>query len=125
MIISSFLLQVVHAKPVGCNSELASIPVIAPTVHDGKAVGKLVLLPQPSGEEATFPAALDGSPFGFYYAASPSTKWTINIQGGGWCYCALVAPPRSASRIRYHVCCAVPHVLYDLLPSCWTARTVL
>ena len=86
MIISSFLLQVVHAKPVGCNSELASIPVIAPTVHDGKAVGKLVLLPQPSGEEATFPAALDGSPFGFYYAASPSTKWTINIQGGGWCY---------------------------------------
>ena len=47
----------------------------------------LIKLPQPPGEEATYPAALDGSPFGFYFSGSnTSTKWTINIQGGGWCY---------------------------------------
>lgn len=34
------------------------------------------------------PSALDGTPYGFYHVASTtaSTKWTIAIQGGGWCY---------------------------------------
>jgi hypothetical protein len=56
-------------------------------VSDSTGIGKLIKLPQPKGEEATYPAALDGSPFGFYFSGSnASTKWTINIQGGGWCY---------------------------------------
>jgi hypothetical protein len=31
---------------------------------------------------------LDGSPYGFYFSKSTtgSTKWTISIEGGGWCY---------------------------------------
>ena len=45
-------------------------------------VAQLIKLPQPKGQEASYPAALDGSPFGFYYSGSnTSTKWTINIQG--------------------------------------------
>lgn len=34
------------------------------------------------------PAALDGSPYGFYFApsATKSAKWTVFIHGGGWCY---------------------------------------
>lgn len=34
------------------------------------------------------PACLDGSPYGFYFAPSTtgSKKWTISINGGGWCY---------------------------------------
>lgn len=46
----------------------------------------LVLLPQDNGDES--PACLDGSPYGFYFQPSQtnSTKWTISIEGGGWCY---------------------------------------
>merc|ERR1719478_1513322 len=46
----------------------------------------LTLLPQDKGDES--PACLDGSPYGFYFvpSATNSTKWTIYIQGGGWCY---------------------------------------
>ena len=46
----------------------------------------LHLLPQTAGDES--PAALDGSPFGLYFSPSTtgSTKWTISINGGGWCY---------------------------------------
>jgi len=46
----------------------------------------LTLLPQDKGNQS--PACLDGSPYGFYFVPSTtgSTKWTINIQGGGWCY---------------------------------------
>jgi len=42
--------------------------------------------PQDAGEES--PACLDGSPYGVYFRKSPtnSTKWTIYILGGGWCY---------------------------------------
>lgn len=49
-------------------------------------IAKLTLLPQDAGESS--PACLDGSPFGFYFAPSAfgSTKWTISIEGGGWCY---------------------------------------
>jgi hypothetical protein len=85
-------------KPASCNNEL-SAPPPPPTalvsaadqageaVSDSTGIGKLIKLPQPKGEESTYPAALDGSPFGFYFSGSnASTKWTINIQGGGWCY---------------------------------------
>lgn len=46
----------------------------------------LTLLPQDKGNES--PACLDGSPYGFYFTPSKtgSTKWTISIEGGGWCY---------------------------------------
>ena len=46
----------------------------------------LTLLPQPSSTES--PACLDGSPYGVYHRTSPtgSTKWTMFLQGGGWCY---------------------------------------
>jgi len=52
---------------------------------DGE-MAALTLLPQDRGDES--PACLDGSPYGFYSqpAAKPSTKWTINLEGGGWCY---------------------------------------
>eukprot|EP00041_Stephanoeca_diplocostata_P011445 m.189921 g.189921 ORF g.189921 m.189921 type:complete len:414 (+) comp18538_c0_seq5:231-1472(+) len=54
---------------------------------DNSSVGvPLVLLPQIAGDES--PACLDGSPYGFYFRPSTtgSTKWTISIEGGGWCY---------------------------------------
>jgi hypothetical protein len=57
-------------------------PAPAPTVQV-----PLTLLPQDEGEES--PATLDGSPYGFYFKPSQSgksTKWTISIEGGGWCY---------------------------------------
>eukprot|EP00927_Polykrikos_kofoidii_P041022 TRINITY_DN3495_c0_g1_i1.p1 TRINITY_DN3495_c0_g1~~TRINITY_DN3495_c0_g1_i1.p1 ORF type:complete len:442 (-),score=35.85 TRINITY_DN3495_c0_g1_i1:169-1386(-) len=46
----------------------------------------LTLLPQEAGGES--PACLDGTPYGFYFVPSQtnSTKWTISIDGGGWCY---------------------------------------
>ena len=45
----------------------------------------LVLLPQDQGDES--PACLDGSPYGLYHvrSRSNSTKWTIYLEGGGWC----------------------------------------
>jgi len=44
----------------------------------------LTLLPQ---EEPEAPACLDGSPYGFYFrqSSSGSKKWTISLDGGGWC----------------------------------------
>jgi len=46
----------------------------------------LHLVPQDRGDLSA--AALDGSPYGFYFQPSPthSKRWTIEIQGGGWCY---------------------------------------
>mmetsp|Transcript_126172 Transcript_126172/g.223524 ORF Transcript_126172/g.223524 Transcript_126172/m.223524 type:complete len:439 (+) Transcript_126172:73-1389(+) len=46
----------------------------------------ITFLPQDKGNES--PACLDGSPYGFYFVPSTtgSTKWTISIDGGGWCY---------------------------------------
>ena len=45
----------------------------------------LTLLPQDQGDES--PACLDGSPYGLYHVKSRrnSTKWTIYLEGGGWC----------------------------------------
>jgi hypothetical protein len=36
---------------------------------------------------STQAACLDGGPYGFYFVPSPSasTKWTVYLQGGGWC----------------------------------------
>jgi hypothetical protein len=73
-------------NPARCNAEHEiHAPQLAVLPTAGTA--NLIKLPQPDGHKATFPAALDGSPYAFYYAKSPtnSTKWTINIRGGGWC----------------------------------------
>ena len=51
------------------------------------AAADLVLLPQVVGDVS--PACLDGSPYGFYpvnVGQTASTKWTLSIEGGGWCY---------------------------------------
>ena len=58
-------------------------PAPAPVVHV-----PLTLLPQAPGDPEA-PATLDGSPYGLYHKPSrsgKSTKWTISIEGGGWCY---------------------------------------
>jgi hypothetical protein len=53
---------------------------------DVGSAGRLTLLPQDAGDAS--PACLDGSQYGFYFVPSTtnSTKWTISIEGGGWCY---------------------------------------
>jgi len=58
----------------------------------------LTLLPQ-RGDES--PACLDGSPYGLYFrpSATNSTKWTIYLQGGGWCYNEEQCLARSKSRL--------------------------
>lgn len=74
-------------KPQPCNSEMyiEEQPTFSYGEEKGN-VGTLTMLPQDKGDQS--PAALDGSPYGFYFAPSTtgSTKWTINLQGGGWCY---------------------------------------
>ena len=56
----------------------------------------ITMLPLASGA-----ACLDGSPFGFYFVPSKtgSTKWTIGIQGGGWCYDEASCFERSHTRL--------------------------
>lgn len=80
------------SKPAPCNIE-GYTARHADTLSDfnvqaiqGKKPTVLIKLAQPKGEEAIYPAALDGSPFAFYHAASAtkSTKWTVYLQGGGW-----------------------------------------
>jgi hypothetical protein len=76
-------------KPPVCNSEAYKEYEETPVVY-GEAseagTGKLVMLPQDKGDES--PASLDGSPYGFYFSPSTtgSKKWSIYLQGGGWCY---------------------------------------
>lgn len=48
--------------PAGAPAELLGAGAGA-----GVVTAKLIKLPQPAGEEATYPAALDGSAFGFYF----------------------------------------------------------
>jgi len=70
------------AAPAACNySEEDDLPFFEP---GGKSPP--IFLPQDRGTLS--PAALDGSPYGFFFqpSASNSTKWTVAIQGGGWCY---------------------------------------
>ena len=66
---------------------LACMMIVTPgyIVHAAN-VAPLTLLPQDHADSD--PACLDGSPYGFYFHPSKrgSTKWTVNIQGGGWCY---------------------------------------
>ena len=90
------LLWVADAVPLKCNperyeseirmvSEAAKMPPTSANLAP-LHTATLTLLPQDKGDES--PACLDGSPYGFYFQPSTtgSTKWTIFINGGGWCY---------------------------------------
>ena len=61
-----------------CESAMARAEVGA-----SKGAVNITLLPLSTGA-----AALDGSPYGFYFVPSQtgSTKWSIFLNGGGWCY---------------------------------------
>ena len=48
-------------------------------------VGNLTLFTQPDPRSS--PACLDGSEYGVYFRPNTSsTKWTVFLEGGGWCY---------------------------------------
>ena len=71
------------------NSQEGDLDLGRPVTRDPgfpKLPCPLHLLPQDKGDES--PAALDGSPYGLYFSPSTSgsKKWTISINGGGWCY---------------------------------------
>ena len=59
----------------------------------------LTLLPQDQGDES--PACLDGSPYGLYHVKSRrnSTKWTIYLEGGGWCSDEVLCLARANSSL--------------------------
>ena len=46
-------------------------------------------------------ACLDGTPYGFYFVPSKTNSklWTIDIQGGGWCYNETLCYERSLTRL--------------------------
>jgi len=66
-----------------------------PSKEDLRAV-KVTLLPLATGA-----ACLDGSPYGFYFVPSlkGSTKWTVSIEGGGWCYNETLCLARSKTAL--------------------------
>ena len=59
----------------------------------------LTLLPQDHGDES--PACLDGSPYGLYHVKSRrnSTKWTVYLEGGGWCSDEIACLARANSSL--------------------------
>ena len=80
-----------------CNPEAiaaASPPVVSPGTVPLRLVGG-----KDAGPDAA--ACLDGSPFGFYFQPSTtgSKKWTISINGGGWCYDEVDCYCRSKTRL--------------------------
>eukprot|EP00729_Bicosta_minor_P020673 gene20673-11249_t len=102
------------APPTRCNPERLPTAdgVARPPPPTGKA--KLQLLAQVQGEEKTWPASLDGSPYGFFhYESSASNRWTIYLQGGGWCYDEIDCLCRSKSSMGSST----------KLPPTWVAQT--
>lgn len=74
------------ASQVTCNPEAQEFRRNAmPEATDGRSA-TINFLAQDKGVNS--PACLDGSPYGFYFVPSStgSTKWTLSIDGGGWCY---------------------------------------
>lgn len=76
------------ASQVQCNPEAQAQEFQSTAMLGSSAVqtAPMTFLPQDKGSES--PACLDGSPYVFYFLPSStgSTKWTISIKGGGWCY---------------------------------------
>lgn len=61
-----------------------------------------------------FYKGLDGSPYGFFhYESSASNRWTIYLQGGGWCYDEIDCLCRSKSSMGSST----------KLPPTWVAQT--
>jgi len=65
------------------------------SIDDNLGIDPSLKLPQvPKADNIVFlpleteAACLDGSPYAFYFVngSSDNSKWTITIQGGGWCY---------------------------------------
>ena len=79
----------------GCAGECTVKPITRDPGFAKPDDAPLVLLPQDKGDAS--PAALDGSPYGLYFSPSTtnSTKWTISIDGGGWCYDEVLCLSRS------------------------------
>merc|ERR1711871_1456383 len=79
------LTLVAHGAHARCNPEMHGNEY-QPSHHQGLGVKAANLHFLEQHEEG--PACLDGSPYGFYFSPSTtgSTKWTISINGGGWCY---------------------------------------
>ena len=82
----SALASLAHAQSAACNPEYQEIENNPSYQDEDGPTGKLTFLPQNEG--GLSPAALDGSPYAFYpvFSTTGSSKWTIQIQGGGWCY---------------------------------------
>lgn len=80
------LMELASAK---CNpeSDLSSLSIFKDLGNDSSHVANLTFLPHDLSDPES-PACLDGSPYGFYFVPSTtgSEKWTISINGGGWCY---------------------------------------
>ena len=95
--LSALLTGSVDGAPAKCNPD-AQVEMTVSTAdlwglrqeHPPPQEVPLILLPQPAGQESVWPAALDGSPYGFYSLTSPSnsTKWTIFLQ-----VCAHIVQP--------------------------------
>jgi hypothetical protein len=89
------------ATPFNSHNGLGSIVRDESILRDsaGSRVGPIVKLPQTGSN--TDPAALDGSPYAFYFVPSTtgSTQWTINIEGGGWCYDETLCYARSKTKL--------------------------
>ena len=62
---------------------------------------------------STGAACLDGSPYAFYYVPSKSgsTKWSIYLNGGGWCYDERDCAQRAKTRLG-------SSTLFDPTESC-------
>ena len=86
------------ATPFNSHNGLGSI-LRDESILQSRAVGPIVKLPQTGSN--TDPAALDGSPYAFYFVPSTtgSTQWTISIEGGGWCYDETLCYARSKTKL--------------------------
>eukprot|EP00039_Didymoeca_costata_P013171 m.196175 g.196175 ORF g.196175 m.196175 type:complete len:428 (-) comp15696_c0_seq2:106-1389(-) len=82
----AYALGAAAPPPPPCNPELYAAQFPVEPLGGNLSQVPLILLPQDKGGDS--PACLDGSPYGFYFQKSTtgSKKWTIFIDGGGWCY---------------------------------------
>jgi len=80
-----------------CDAQKKEVRVSFDQNH-GAFAGEAPLTLLPLDTEA---ACLDGSPYGFYFVPSTtnSTKWTVSIQGGGWCYDEDLCLSRASTRL--------------------------
>ena len=89
----------------GCAGDCPAAPITRDPGFAKPDDAPLALLPQDVLADGTLsalsPAALDGSPYAVYFSPSKSgsTKWTIQIDGGGWCYDETLCLSRSKGNL--------------------------